>query len=235
MLWYKAWLETRYRIVFAVLVGLSPGLLVRFMFHTQAPTSHPSLAALQGAPAFLDFVWLFISILLAGSGIKTQTFRAQRGLHASMFYTLSLPVSRLQLLATRAGVGLAELAAICLIGPFEVLFAFPVLRQYVTNSDLLKYWVAIFVCAIFFYSVGVLFSTFLDDLAQNWCTILTVAVVWGALSNAHVPSRFDIFRAMSAGSPLFTHSLPWAAIVVSIASATILFSVAVAVVRVREY
>jgi hypothetical protein len=233
MLWYKTWLETRGRIVLALVMAVFP--IVVFIFGAHSRAAHPPLAVLQSGSSVFGFYWVFIAVFLAGSGIKTQTFRAQRGLHASMFYTLSLPVSRLRFLGTRAATGFIELAAICVIGPFEMLLIFPPLRQSVMNSDLLKYWIVILACTAFCYAVSTLFSTFLDDLLQNWISLLGLGVLWVALSHSHIPARFDIFRALGADSPIFTHSLPWATMGISVACAAILFSAAAMVVRSREY
>ena len=49
------------------------------------------------------------AIMLAGAGIKTKLgFQQIKGMHGSMHYTLSMPVTRTRLLAVRVAVGLAE-------------------------------------------------------------------------------------------------------------------------------
>ena len=237
MLWYKGWLETRGKGLLALIYTVLPVVAMTLVRHTNASTSQPSMAVVQHTIAFLSFYWAAFMppIMLAGSGIKTQTLRGQRGLHSSMLYTLSLPVSRLRLFLTRAGLGFAELAALLLVAPFGLLVIFPTVRPTAADLDLFRYWIAISVCGLFFYSVGVLFSTFLDDLTQNWSSIVVVLLLWWALANSRLPSPLKIFDAIGADSPLFTHSLPWAPLGVAIAGAAILCTAAFMIVRAREY
>jgi hypothetical protein len=232
MLWYKNWLETRSKLCLALILMVFPLVLTN---RSNPQRTHGSLAVLQGAVGFLPILWALVPILLAGSGIKTQTFRAQRGLHSSMFYTLSMPVSRLRLFATRTGIGILEFVVLLAGAPFALLLMLPALRPYVTNSDLLKYWVVLFVCGLLFYSISALLSTFLDDLLQTWTSMFAIGILFAALSESRVPALLNVFRAMGADSPLFTHTLPWATMGVAIVGAAILFSVASVVVRGREY
>src|SRR5580700_5790555 len=109
MLWYtlayKSWRETRFRLLFALaFVGF---FLVQL--HTVG------IKAPAGVKVAVGIAWIFvasISIMLAGAGIVTQpSFQATKGLHGSILFTLALPVSRLRLLAVRAGLGWLEMAA----------------------------------------------------------------------------------------------------------------------------
>ncbi len=237
MLWYKGWLETRGKILFAFLYAVFPVFFLPLTQHNLGSSSQPTVTALQHVVGFLSFYWAAFGppMLLAGSGVKTQTLRNQRGFHASMLYTLSLPVSRLRLFLTRAGLGLGELAAVLLVAPIGALVIFPTMRPSVMGLDLLKYWLAILACGLFFYSVGVLFSTFLDDLIQNWCSMAVSLFLWWALTKSRVPASLDVFGAIGANGPLFTHTLPWAPMGVAIAGAAILCTAAFLVIRAREY
>src|SRR5262249_50279998 len=109
MLWYKNWLETRGRILFLLAFILFP---VALRMATSRP-ANPTALAEQRSMAFLAFYWAVPTIMLAGAGVKTQPgAAATRGLHGSMYFTLTLPVSRLRLLAVRAGLGWLETTAI---------------------------------------------------------------------------------------------------------------------------
>ena len=107
MLMTKAWLETRWRLAFAL--GLA--LLILLVGESQGGLGSMEHARnLMGMVSFLCVVW---AINLAGDGIRTHpAFRATRGLHGSLYFTLSLPVSRLRLFAVRAGIGLLEFAGV---------------------------------------------------------------------------------------------------------------------------
>jgi hypothetical protein len=174
--------------------------------------------------------------MLAGSGIKTQAdLQPRKGLHGSMYFTLSLPVSRFRLFATRTGLGMLEAAGVLAVAPCAVWIIFPSLRMHITGSDLFAYWVTVSICASAFYSVGVLLSTFMDDVWQNWTSMFGVVFLWWLLSRPFLPSYVNIFRAMGQSSPLFTHTFPWASMGVSLGAAAILFIAAMKVVQTREY
>ena len=88
MLWKKGWYETRTRllIVLAVVVVIT----VLTMDPAPAGAGSGPLVGATTIPAMLA------ALLLAGAGVKTQLGGLQRskGLHGSMYYTLSLPVTR---------------------------------------------------------------------------------------------------------------------------------------------
>src|SRR5665213_1570175 len=116
MLWYKGWLETRFRLLFTL--GFTTFMLVQHhLFQTAAPRDAKS-AAFGMLMSLGPAVVLVTCALLGGAGIVTQSpLQAKKGLHGSTLFTLSLPVSRLRLLAVRASVGWLEavgvIAALC--------------------------------------------------------------------------------------------------------------------------
>jgi hypothetical protein len=80
---------------------------------------------------------MFGAVYLAGAGIRTQpAFSGTKSLHGSMYYTLSLPVSRFRLLAVRAGAGLLEMAGVILILVSVSWLKFPLVRGTSTPADL---------------------------------------------------------------------------------------------------
>jgi hypothetical protein len=102
MLWMKAWLETRWRLLYAL--GLPLAMIVLF-----ATKGLASKADAQRMMVEISFFSVFAAVYLAGAGIRTQSaFQMTKGLHGSTYFTLSLPVSRFRLLAVRAGFGLME-------------------------------------------------------------------------------------------------------------------------------
>src|SRR5882724_8135331 len=109
MLWMKGWYETRMRLL----------LLVAATLVISALASDPTpAAAAQGLGATTLFgASVMAAVMLAGAGIKTQPggFRPSKGLHGSMYYTLSLPVTRSRLFSVRVSLGLAETAVIHII------------------------------------------------------------------------------------------------------------------------
>ena len=234
MLWYKGWLETRFQAVFGLLFAVFP--IALFTLATpHAANSAPQISAAQAESGiqFFALYYSIVPILVAGSGIKTQSARMKKGLHGSMYFTLSLPVSRLRLFATRAGLGMLETVTILAIAPCFVRIVLIQPEDHVSHSDLFAFWVTLSVCASVFYFLGVLLSTFLDDQVRGWLSMFGVVFLFGLLTKVPLLAPVNIFRAMI--SPLFTHSLPWAGMGISVGAAAILGLAALRVVQTREY
>lgn len=229
MLWYKSWLETRFRMV--MVLGFFVVLMVA------SGRTGPSYAARERFLTVLTpLIWAMFSVMLAGAGIKTQSiFQTTKGLHGSMYFTLSMPVSRLRLLAVRAGLGILEIAGVIATGTLAIWATFPILRPLFTRSDTVEFFFASVVCASSFYFISVFFATFLDDLGQIWISFIAVLSLRFLLTTFHVPPSLNVFEAMGDSSPLFTHTLPLASMGVSLAVAAILFLASLKVVQMREY
>jgi hypothetical protein len=229
MLWYKGWLETRFKALLAMAFGLFFIYMIR--------NGHPaSMAALQGGIGILAFYWAIMPFLLSGAGIRTQaSFRATKGLHGSTYFTLSMPVSRFRLLAVRAAVGMLEtLGAIgCLC--FVAWIAVPALRMNLPLRDILNYWMTVSICVCGFYSLSILLASFFEEPWSIWAGMIIVVALRLLLAKIPALSRVDVFQAMGKSSPLFGHTLPWASMGISIAAGAILFFAALKLAQTQEY
>jgi hypothetical protein len=229
MLWLKGWQETRVR----VFVGFALTAVLFFQFHFAAINTATSIPPIAGFNA-LFIAW--IAVMLAGSGIATQAaFNASKGLDGSTLFTLSLPVSRLRLLAVRAALGWLEMAAFTTVLCAASWSAFPGLRAESTPRAALVNAAALIVCASSLYAIAVLMATFLDDLWRMWFSMLAYAALFLIFRLTSVPARLNIFRAMTDQSPLVTHKIPWTAMGLSLAASAVLFLAALKIVRRREY
>jgi hypothetical protein len=229
MLWHKGWLETRFRLRFALaFIGLM--LIQLHVIGIKAP------AGVKGA---VEIAWIFvasISIMLSGAGIATQpSFQATKGLHGSTLFTLSLPVSRLRLLAVRAGLGWLEMAGVIGAMCCGMWILFPALRGTTTPAEMFEHTIALIACASGLYSIPMLLATFLDDQWRLFGSLGIFGTLWWLSNHTPLPASVNIFRAMSDGSPLFTHTMPWMAMAFSLELAAILFFAALKVVQLREY
>lgn len=224
MLWTKAWLEMRWRLLFGL------GLPLALVLLMSAPRNRPAMAGIV-------FLLMFDAVHLAGSGITTQSgnLRRGRGLHGSTLFTLSLPVSRLRLLAVRIGVGMAATAAVIAIIICTVWLKFPTVRGDSTAADLFKLVVAAIVCNACFHLVSVLFATFLDETWQLFGCALAIFPAWWIVGRLSLPPSENIFAFLGKASPLVTHAFPWPAMAISVAASAILFFAALKVVQNREY
>lgn len=229
MLWLKGWQETRVRVC----IGLGLTALIFLQFHFAAVKTPPEVFPIAGFNA-LAAIWT--AVLLAGSGIATQpVFNASKGLHGSTLFTLSLPVSRLRLLAVRAALGWLEVAGFICALSLTSWITFPGLKQTVAPQAILAYAGVLIVCTSGLYSISVLFATFLDDIWRVWFSLLVFAALFLLFRFTGLPLSVNIFRAMTDHSPLVTHTMPWTAMALSVASAAIFFLASLKIVRIREY
>ena len=230
MLWYKAWRETRLRVLlmFAVVI------FILFQVHQHVPLNRQNWASLQ-----LQFMWMIIPLSLAGSGVRAEApFRPVKGLQGSMYFTLSLPVNRLRLLYVRSAVGLLEAAGLVAIGCCLAVLAFPGLREQITMADGVAYALTVFVCGFSAFGLSTILATFLDQQWQGMVAMATYfvarSVTFGLNGDPTSPlARFDFFRAMGTATTL--HSMPWVAMATSAAVGLACYLAAMKVELSRQY
>ena len=229
MLWKKGWYETRIRLLFVLAVVVVIAVLT--MSPPPAGAGSGPLVGATTIPAMLA------ALLLAGAGVKTQLGGLQRskGLHGSMYYTLSLPVKRTRLFNVRVTLGLAETAVILVLTWSALWLVNPAIRLSATPSDMFKQGVATFFCVTAVYSLGVFFAAFLDEVYQHWATIFTVAGTIVILGRVPLPASMDAFLVLSLASPLNTHTMPWIAMAVLLGLSGTLLLIALKIVRSLEY
>lgn len=231
MLWKKGWYETRTR----VLIVLGIVVVITVLTMGPPPPAGAGLGPLVGAttiPAMLA------ALLLAGAGVKTQLGGLQRskGLHGSMYYTLSLPVKRTRLFSVRVSLGLAETAGILVLTWSALWLVHPAGGPNAPPpSDVFKQVVVTFFCVTAVYSLGVFFSAFLDEVYQHWATMFTIVGTFVILIRVPLPAWMQTFLVLSLASPLNTHTMPWTAMAVLLGLSGMLLLIALKIVRSLEY
>jgi hypothetical protein len=240
MLWgslaYKAWLETRLRLLMTL--GVMGSFMVFFYsIGAKVPVAPDGKSFLFGYLGFnVPCMVAFTCAWLAGAGVVTQpAFQATKGLHGSTMFTLALPVSRFRLLAVRAGLGWLQVTGAVGAQCIGMWIVFPSLRATVMAAEMFEYSGALLACASMVYFLSVLLATFLDDLWRMWGTLIGCGLLWWLPSHTHLPVSADIFRAIGEGSPLIAHTMPWGAMAVSLTLTAALFFGALKVVQLREY
>ena len=161
---------------------------------------------------------------------------AQRG-DAALF-TLSLPVSRPQLVAVRVAVGLAELFVLCVVPQIVISLVSPAVGQSYPVGDALVHAVCAFVAAAVFFSLAYLLSTVFSDVWRPLLIALGFALALACLEQfvfVHGASRFGVFEVMSGESYFRTGSLPWAGLLLSAAASGALLYAAAANVASRDF
>jgi hypothetical protein len=235
MLWYKGWLETRFRLLFTL--GFTTLILaVQYSARNATPPPGGKSAAyglvMTGSPILV----MMVCAMLGGAGIVTQpSMQATKGLHGSTLFTLSLPVSRLRLLAVRASIGWFEAAGVIAALCSGMWLVSPAFRVTVTPVEMLEYAGTLIACGSSLYCLSVLLASFLDDQWRAWGTMITSAALWWLSTHTPLPASANIIRAMRDGSPVLAHTMPWTAMAFSLGLAAILFFAALKVVQTREY
>jgi hypothetical protein len=238
MLWMKNWMETRWRFL-SVIAVFSFIVISRYMqFANARPNSLPAEQPLEGPLSLFSLFFVMQAVTLAGAGIKTQApFRVGRGMHGSMHFTLSLPVSRLRLLAARTGMGALELFAAILLGVAGL--GVLLYRQFPEMNfpilDAFQYVVTLLACLLACFCVSVVLATFLDDMWQMWGSFIVIGAIRGLSAAVNIPEKFDPFRALGSASPFITHTIPWGAVAVCLMFAAALWLVAARIVQTRDY
>ena len=244
MLWYKSWLETRWRFVIGLaLLMLSAVAVVAVYPQVVKLLPMASNVDLSGeigrqvaesAELSRDYrgyvwsqwfrlnmiqLWTLFAVLIGTGGLLAQSAGG------GTLFTLSLPVSRNQLLGVRAATGLGELLVLAFVPSFLLPILSPSVGQTYGIADALVHSACMFIAGSAFFSLAFLLSTVFSDVWRPLLIVLCVAIVL-ALSG-HVPelARFSLFRVMRAEVYFRRGGLPWLGLLTSAAlSVAMLYS-----------
>ena len=177
-MWYRAWMEVRWRLVLMALLNTFVGALL-----LDDPVS--SEVWLRRLGGNLPIIFAMNAIVLAGSGVASQlSQRPTHVVHPSMMFLLSLPITRSRLVIVRQVVG-ALAALVLMVLTFSALFiGAPELRAALPFPTAAFFFAAISLVVLAAYSVSALFSTLLDQLWQTYGAMAVVALVLGVFPSA---------------------------------------------------
>jgi ABC-2 type transport system permease protein len=191
MLWYKAWLETRFRFLIgaALVTGCSAFFVLGnpFILGTwrEWQQLHPHeteqawiLRATVDYPYFiwhfvfrvlLQQLWVLCAVLIGFGGLARESAQGTAG------FTLSLPGSRRRLVSVRAAVGCIEIAALGLIPALVI----PALSIFIEKpypvAQGISHTLLMVLGGLVFFSLGILLSTVIES--EHTPTLIGVAVV----------------------------------------------------------
>jgi len=224
MLWYKAWLETRFRFLISAAMIIAccaffvlgnPFILGTWREWQQlhpneteldwilrATTDYPFFIWHFLFQTFLQQLWALFAVLIGLSGISRESAQGTAG------FTLSLPVSRRRLVSVRAAVGCIEMAAlgfipVALIPSLSVFIGKPYpVMQGISHALLMM------LAGILFFGWGLLLSTAIQsEHAPTFIGVMLVAFFYFVFQpyadGANEPfwlKPFDLQRVM-AGAP----------------------------------
>jgi hypothetical protein len=249
MLWYKAWLDTRWRF----LIGLALLTLAAFgivLYYPEVVKLLPLVPSIDTSGAlgrrikeaaelqrsYRGYIWsqwfgqtptqmgTLFAVLLGNGGAVSQ---------GAALFTLSLPVSRNQLLAVRAGAGLAEWLVLALVPSLLIPLLSPAVGQTYSLVSALVHATCLFVVGAVFFSLALLLSTVFTDFWRPLLLACAAAFVLGlAELLARNLSRFGFFSLMSGEMYFRTGAVPWPGLLVSAAlSASMLYGAALNLAR----
>jgi ABC-type transport system involved in multi-copper enzyme maturation permease subunit len=143
-------------------------------------------------------------------------------------FMLSLPASRMQLMAVRAGSGLVQWLVLALVSSLAIPLSSPAIGQSYHVGAALVHGVCLFVGGAVIYSVALLLSTLFGDLWRPWLIALAIVMPLAFVEQMASRSSPVGLSAVMTGERYFrTGELPWAGLAVAIAlSAALLYAAA---------
>lgn len=228
MLWYKAWLETRFRFIVAAALAISCCAFFVLgnsfilgtwreweQLHPHQPEQAWILRATVDYPYFIwHFVfrilfqqlWVLCAVLIGLGGLSREAAQGTVG------FTLSLPVSRHRLVGARTAMGVVEIAVLAFIPAIVI----PILSLFIGKPYPIFQGVAhsllLFVVGLVFFALGVFLSTLIrTEYGPALIGISMVAVFYFVLTpyseeGASEPFWLKVIDAsrVMAGSPYLT-------------------------------
>jgi hypothetical protein len=256
MLWYKSWLDTRWRFVVPLVIVVINvwGLLLEYPQAAGVLSSvnvTPDALTRSGAlgrtileevtaqRTYRGYVWyqwfrnnltdfgtLFAVLLGSGSLLSAPS-------GAGTLFTLSLPVSRQRWLVSRVTLGLCELLVLVVLPSLAIVAISPAIGQQYAAVDALVHAFCVFTVSAVFFSLAFLLSAAFPDI---WRPFLIAGGTAIALSIGE--SQLDIyglFRVMSGGSYFTDGSIPWIGLFISVLSSAALLYAALTIISTREF
>lgn len=236
MIWKKSWWECRFRLYLGL--GLMVLLWVNgLVVLLDSPFGKTPEMAWDAYSRLLTGMVLMMVVNFAGSGINSQSHWGMlHGFHSSMYFLLSLPVSRRQALLVRAAVGWLLTLLVIVLGAAPFAMLLPIRGMHVGAAPVLGTIVFLAIGSTAIFGVMTLLTTLLDEL---WAGILGLALAGafvgygGALIG---PNRhFNPLTFMDG--ELFNRSgaVSWPAITAFIAVGALFLMASIIVVERKEY
>jgi len=232
MLWYKAWLETRWRFLIGLTLLVCAGALIPLGYRqvlallplvpdagggelgrvlrerAALMTSYRGYVWSQWFSQNMMQTWTLFAAIIGTGGLLNQA-------STGALYTLSMPVSRGRVLGVRASVGLAELFALAVVPSFVVTALSPLVGQQYGAGDALVHAMCVFVGGSIFFSLACLLSTMFGDIWRPALITLLAAGVLGLTEQASSGTTLPgLFHVMNAESYFRGAGIPWTGLAV---------------------
>jgi hypothetical protein len=245
MLWYKAWLDTRWR--FLVCMGLllisALGVVFTYPQVMKVMTVEPSVdtsreigrriqEGIELSRTYRGYVWsqwfrqnlpqiwTIVAVLMGSGSVLAQ------GMRGGALFTLSMPASRTRLLGVRAAAGLGELFVLAFVPPLLLPLTSPAVGASYAVADALVHSACLFAAGTVWFSVAFLLSTSFDDLWRPLLMTLAAAMVLAVCEQVFRISRYSVFTVMTGEVYFRTGQPPWLGLLASLAASAAMLYVA---------
>jgi len=239
MLWYKSWMETRWRFLI--------GLALLICAATSTVLTYPQVIKLLPLATKLDLsgvigqrvaesielardyrgyvwsqwflknmpqLWALFAVLLGTGGLLPAVSGG-----GGPLFALSLPASRNRVLGVRVGSALAELGVLAFIPSLALPVLSPTVGQTYAVADALIHSACLFIAGSVFFSLATLLSTVFSGIWRPLlivlCAVIALALVEPLLGDL---SRYSLLRVMGAESYFRGGGLPWPGLLASVAA-----------------
>jgi ABC-type transport system involved in multi-copper enzyme maturation permease subunit len=254
MLWYRSWLETRWRFLigFVWLICSAAVVLLMYPATVERLVDVDALGTDSLSGAFADYLrqelelmsdyrgyvwsqwfrqsmretWTIFAVLIGTGGLLTQTSGG------AALFTLSLPVTRQRLVLVRAGTGLSELLAMAIAAALVVPLLSSVVGETYGFGDALLHGLCLAIAGSVFFSLATFLSTVFTDVWRPAIIALVVAYSLYFVEAAPSPVRIGITGVMTAERYFRTGDLPVVGLLIcAAASAALLYAASLNVAR----
>jgi len=251
MLWYKSWLETRWRFLIGLALLLCSAAGAVFTY-PQVLKLLPLVPAHAGgvlgeriresadlARTYRGFVWsnwyhqnlsqmgTLFAILLGSAGIVSPS--------SGIVFTLSLPISRRRLLGIRAASGLAQLFALVVIPSLLIPLLAPAIGQSYSVGSTLVHSACFFIGVSIFFTLAFLLSTAFSDPWPPLLIALAFAFALALIDQVLREPVLSLYAVMRAETYFRSGHLPWGGLLASSALSASMFYAAAANFARRDF
>ena len=242
MIWGKTWLESRGRFLLTtIMLALT---VVWWILDADRQMARYDIKPAMTFTRYVSIVyggqvqlfWVASCIILGLGGLVRE--HAQ----GTAQFTLVLPISRQRWMAMRAAVAAAEAAVLALVPVIAIPIAATLIGRSYPPWEALKFSALLFFSGIVFLSLSLLYSSVLPgDVAAVGAGAVSVYLAFNSQNFFYYwfPS-FNVSRFMSGFEFLdlrtgFLTGWPWFGIIASLSFASVLFWVAMQMIRRQDF
>lgn len=245
MLWHKAWLDVRWRILIglAVLLVMACGVVIEYptvvRLRPLAMTIDPGDGvvgrairdAIETQRDYRGYVWyswfrqnvcqalVVLAALLGSGGLLAG------GHGGAARFTLALPVSRRDVYAVRAVSGLAALLLLAVVPSLVIPLMSPGVGERYALTDVIVHGLCLFTGGAVIFSAALALSSVFADVWRPLLLALALAVALTALEMVAVPwPSVGVIHAMTGEAYFRSGTLPWPGLALSVGLSALLLA-----------